>query len=382
MAKRLKYDEVAVSVEPAGWHRMPINRQCEVDLARDIYFVDGSRADHVRMPGLRQQPYDKLPQVHDDGSPMSVCYRYVTWVDGMSLHDNDAVHAMYADIEVWTAPWGDLYFYRAPDVSALPRDVPRNATKEPLVRAKTPNPCQQVTLNLLDPNLAARMQHSRMECLFETNGKVKRVITEGPLSFQEPPGYDWELEEQFGPQVKFEYLNTLLRLGDAVELPSVEAQALTLAYEAATGYTIMWGTDNESYYVPNLPAIPSISAEEVRIGAPSVKARTPNRWLWPVLKLVSAGVLTVRRVVFKYGIANMQDTTRMITEPRLRDSNIPVYIAVEELNDDVWREIESTGVKNFIVPERFQSNPPDAYRVLMSQADQIIFRPFYEDLAR
>jgi hypothetical protein len=57
-----------------------------------------------------------------------------------------------------------------------------------------------------------------------------------------------------------------------------------------------------------------------------------------------------------------------------------VYIAVDEIDDDILREIESTGVRNFIVPERFQLNSPnDAYRVLVRQADRIIYRPFYGD---
>jgi hypothetical protein len=321
------------------WQRMPINRRCEVDLARDVYFVDGARSEHVRRPDLRQQLYDKVPRVHEDGTPVSVCYAFVNWL-GVPFPDKNAVHAMYANIEMWSAPWGDLYLYRT---------------------ARKPQPCQQATLNWLDPDLAAKIQHWRMECLVEDSERIRKVVVNGPLSFQEPP----DSEAHVG------LLSSILRLGNVVELPSVESQTLARAYESATGFTIMWGTGNERYYVPNLPAIPTIRAEEVRIGAPSVEARTPDRWLWPVLKLVDAGVLTVRKMVFKYGNAdNFQDTTRMITDPMLQASGIPVYIAVDSVNDDLLREIESTGVRNFILPERF---PP------MSQADQVISRPFYRD---
>ena len=329
-----------------------------------FFFMDGSRSDHIRHPdSIRQQQYDKLPQIHDDGAPVSVCYRYVTWLDGMCFRDADRVHAMYANIEVWTAPWGSLYLYHNTE----------GADHGPLKTA-----CQKITLDLLDPDLAAKIQYWRMECLVDNVGLIPEVVAEGPLSYQEPPGFDWEPDDQFGPRIKFENLSSILRLGTVVELPSVDSQALALAYESATGYAITLG--NESY-VPNLPTVPTISTEEVRID--TVRARTPDQWLWPVLRLVDAGVLTVRRMVFKYGNA-LQDTTRMLMDSRLSASNIAVFIVVKEIDDSLWWEIESTGVRNFIAPERFRLNPPvgAAYRALVSQAHEIIYRPFYNDLAQ
>lgn len=337
----------------AGWQRFPINRQCEFDVSRDVYFIDGTRAEHVERPDIRQHRFSKVPAFHEDGTPMSVCYTYVKWLG--DAPDKEAVHAMYSKIEMWVSPSRDVYLYRATQNSKL-------KVEEFMV---TKSPCQKVTLDLLDPDLAAQIQHWRLECLVENAGMVRKVVARGPLSFQEPPDYDSDGGN----------LSSILQLGELVELPSVESQTLTHAYESATGFALQWG--NGSYYVPNLPSIPTILAEEVRIGSPSVKAGTPDLWLWPVLKLVDAGVLTVTRMVFNYAVSkNLGDTTRMIMDPNLKASSIPVFIAVKSIDFDLFREIEATGVKNFIVPESFQLDPPDMYEMLEKRADQIIYRAF------
>ena len=88
------------------------NRAQHIDLncnptGFDIVFVRGA---YNRRGRVESELYTAKDMYHEDGTPMSICSQYSTWLHNHRRMDKQALHAMRSDIQLYQS--GDtLYFY-------------------------------------------------------------------------------------------------------------------------------------------------------------------------------------------------------------------------------------------------------------------------------
>lgn len=370
--------------QAARWTHEKIEGGCLVDLSRPIFFVDATYKAYTdshrlswRGPIPSRSPHrmEQTPKFHTNGDPMSVCYRYVLWLDpSLRPGDRDSVHSQYRDIERWSNLNGQYFFRKDPfNFLGLPVDfqmamqdylTPAEIVKaEPaheVFRAHGPQACETVTFNLEDPMLQSNINKWKAEC-DTARFKIKKVIVDGPLALQETPMDDTEnTRDQRNRLIEF------LTLAEAITFKSVEEEDLGRAYVCMK--------DNLK---PK-----QVHVEELRVGVSTYNTAADTQFL-KVEKMFKTGVLTADRWV--YGIRGerlpiLQNT--LLVQQSLFQVDRPIYIAVDQTNDETLFEIENLGIRNYVVPDRFRDPPNEAVRAFVDSAERVIYRPFYEDRLR
>ena len=345
--------------------KVPLDCGSVVDANQTVLFVDGT-AD-VFPVSKKIDLFDaEVKRPHADGSPMSVCYRYVSWLHP-ELRDSNEIHAMYSKIESWTRD-GALYFFRAQE-PRLPDDFVRNLSRylEPKVvlgAAATSrtfskleaHECPLVTIDTLSPDVGGALHALQLsDCVafdFQSGVprfKYRKIIAQGPFARSAPLG----------------------KLDRSIEIVS-HLVALT--------------NDLDVSYLPILlyedvlrdPGTDSLVNIHMRVEEMYANDRVLRDWWWEdtMMEHLAGKKLEVQRWVI--------DCPRSIGEPD-GDSNIHalirklqgtsnglVYILLDDSFEDEALDIQRFGVKRFIV-----NQPPNPkFQPLLEQADEVIFRVF------
>jgi len=371
------------------WKREDLKGGCTVDPSRAIFFVDMTRKEYQDfvVRGGSQSPkvqrFNNGVKFHANGEPLSVCYQYVLWLHPDASEENTAfVHSQYNDIESWSNPSGQFFFRQEPfNMLGLPADLQQMALKfmtpadtqksletHAIFRAKQKRVCESVTFNFLDPHLEDSIKKWRMECMLPTL-KIKKVVVEGPLAFQEPAVLDsLDLRWQ-----RYKIIAELLALAENVTFKSVEATELSQAYDSLFRKR-RWERP-KSIYVEELKVGPATYEQDVN-------GEGENMRFVELAKMFKSGVLNADRWVYgkrnEDTIEQLQDT--LAVQKTIFPIDRPIYMAVDETNDEALFDIENLGIRNYIVPTRFLVPPNDAFRSLIQTAQNVIYRPFNDDL--
>jgi hypothetical protein len=378
----------AKRLRPSEWKRENFNRGCVVDLSRPIFFVDMTRKDFHKSTVRGGQPpkiqrMDKNVKLHANGEPLSVCYRYVLWLyPNIPQQDQASVHSQYSDIESWSNSLGQFFFRRDPfDMLGLPSDLQQmtlafmtpaeqqaSEKTHAIFRIPEERACESVTFNLLDPQLKDNIEKWRIACMLPRL-RIKKVVVDGPLAFQEPLTFD----NTDNRRNRFEMIAELLSLAENITFKSIEATELSQGYDALSPH--------RRHLRPK-----SINVEELRVGASTheegVDAEGVDMRFSELAKMFMRGVLRADRWVYGKRDNSIEELreTLAIQKTVFPVVDLPIYIAVDETNEETLVEIQNLGIRNYIVPNRFLEPPNDAFRALIQTAENVIYRPFYDDL--
>lgn len=378
-----KFEPDAKRVRTNEWQREKIESRCVVDLSRPVIFIDMTFEQYNKPYRFRprgKKPYHigKTPKFHANGEPMSVCYQYVLWLNpDIQPDDRAVVHSHYSEIESWSNVFGQHFFRNEPfNFLGLPYDFQREimgywtpkemSEAQPahaLFRAHQPQPCETVTFDLSDPELRLYMAKWKIEC--DTDRlKIKKVIVEGPLALQESPTQDEDMWSYEGARRRRFELIDLLKLADVITFKSLEATDLGNAY----------------MFMREGSRPKSIHVEELRVGANTHNVAGDTQFL-KIARMFERGVLSADRWVYGLrgkSIETLQNTLGV--QNLIFPVDRPIYIAVDQTNDEALFEIEGLGIRNYIVPTQFRDMPNEAVRALLNSAENVIYRPFYADL--
>lgn len=200
-----------------------------------------------------------------------------------------------------------------------------------------------LTLNLLDVDAMDR-------ALKLPSNSVDKITCTGPLVGQEPP--DYALNGPGGPGIN--QLQLLMDKSTVVEVPSADVRVVVNAFKGArNGHTL---------HVTEVRAIPTM---QDRLHAFRLSS-----------SYIDVGIVSIERLVLTPSAPGVPVFQNFVGEFAKNQPLIPTYMVLDPLDQHSMQTAAALGVSNFLVDQRYASDPPIRLREFLARAKNVIYREF------
>jgi len=202
---------------------------------------------------------------------------------------------------------------------------------------------QEVTINLLDPNITDIISHwtNTLTVPFGKH-RIVRLICQGPLAGQEPLVSGWDISKKAPLWTK--QFHELLDMSQSIEIPSM----------AGEYFRRQSGT---------------------RINIREFVFLLPNRMVIEYLTpLIDSGELRVKRWVFRFEPkSHLVETVNIMVQEELGLNN-NIYFVLDPVTEETVRVTAEMNVRKYIIDEQYEHQKPAFLAELLSAAEDVIYR--------
>jgi len=374
------------------WHRLPIN--CEVDPGV-VIFIDGTKSEFDRGDNVGVSESDSYRVHPDTGKPMSVCYQYILFLyPSMNHLDSKAVRSLYPSIELWSFDGRNYMFKSAAKFDAMAMDIRESVlgflspqdfanikgvqkSSMNVAHMKAPKNCQQVTVDLMDPNLAQTIFRLTKECiaddllrdratqrvvhpdwhrgsfmddLIPKVGKIGKIVATGPLVGEYP--YD-----------RVPGMRSLRQLTYITHLLDIPSSPLTnLYYELCNHNTL-----RDQAHVQEVEWDELLNRDVVT----SLDSKRDA-----IIEYIKKGQLSIDRWVIPFKVEGAAQVYAWMTQLASATPDIPIYTIIDPGDTEKVRLAQELGIQNYIVDEAYRDA---AVLARLNNAKDIKFRRLYQE---